>query len=567
MFPGPLALIPAAWLLPNHYLPWLSAWQDGWAMAMLAVAAIASRLRGTVAPWFLAATGVALVSVLLQAVHGTVFFAGDAWMVALYWLAFVIAWVVGSRLASPAAAAGVESDHLGVFVAAVVVCAMVSVGIALGQWTQTIRLAILVAELPPGGRPFGNVAQPNHLCTIAFLGLCGLAWLFQQRRVGQATLGVSSLVLVLGMVASGSRTAWLQLAVLAGVVLWFRSRAGLRAGFVWLGGVLVAYTLAVAAWPAFNEVLGLSGQRSAEEQFEGSVRLELWRMMIDAVSRRPLLGYGWQQMVLAQQEVALDHPALQRHFEYGHNTAIDLLVWAGIPLGGLILLLLCLGIVSLVRRSRDARAVWLLAPAGGLVAHGLVEHPLAFAYFLIPLGVMLGAASSLASAHRGVRVAPAVGVTLAAVFSLALVITARDYLRAEENFRTFRLESAGVGAGLPRSAAPDLTVLTQLEAFLGYVRITARPGMTDEDLEQMRRVSSRFAYPPAMLRYALAAGLNGQPDVAGRTLQRICAMHARPRCEEAAASWQTLQAQFPVLRGVPAPAVPRHSKHPSPAPG
>ena len=67
------------------------------------------------------------------------------------------------------------------------------------------------------------------------------------------------------------------------------------------------------------------------------------------------------------------------------------------------------------------------------------------------------------------------------------------------------------------------------------------------------------AAPPAMFRYALAAGLNGHPEVAARTLAQLCSIHPLTRCEEARDGWRTLQERYPELREVPPPALPtRH---------
>jgi len=81
----------------------------------------------------------------------------------------------------------------------------------------------------------------------------------------------------------------------------------------------------------------------------------------------------------------------------------------------------------------------------------------------------------------------------------------------------------------------------------------ARVDMSAEEVDWMRRVMQRNAYPPAMMRSALAAGLNGRPEEAAQTLRRLCHMHVELRCEEARASWSAAQQQFAVLRPIPAP--------------
>jgi hypothetical protein len=137
--------------------------------------------------------------------------------------------------------------------------------------------------------------------------------------------------------------------------------------------------------------------------------------------------------------------------------------------------------------------------------------------------------------------------------ALLLGLISVDYLAAEQSHRILRLEDARIGAEGIETPAPELRLLTQLEAYLRMARTPARRGMTPEELDAMHRASQRWAYPPMMLRYALAAGLNGNPEVARLTLLRICSMHLRTRCDEARESWVNAQKRYPELQVVPPP--------------
>jgi hypothetical protein len=66
----------------------------------------------------------------------------------------------------------------------------------------------------------------------------------------------------------------------------------------------------------------------------------------------------------------------------------------------------------------------------------------------------------------------------------------------------------------------------------------------------MRDVMQRNSSPPAMLRYALAAGLTGRADEAAKTLALICSLHDEKRCAEGRQSWVQLQDKYPQLRGI-----------------
>ncbi len=545
-----LAAVPLSWLLANHYQPWPSAWQDGLSLALLAGGLTFASAAVKVPALWLGVVGLAAASVLGQLAFGVIWFHGDAWMALLYLGAFALALGAGSWLV-PAKPSG---DHaaLSAALTGIVLAAAISTGIALAQLTGNQGLGIFGADLRPGARPFGNFGQPNHLSTAAFLGLCALAGLFELRRVGHFCLALTATLLVIGMIASGSRTAWLQMAMVLLLMAWWRGRFERRIGLAGCFTGIMLFGLLSLAWPSLTEVFMVSGSRPLGDQVQAGVRLPLWLAMLEAIGREPVWGYGWQQMVLAQLEVAVDRPPLLRHFEHSHNLILDLLIWAGVPVGIGLIGGIAWAIQRLIRGTHQGVGAWLLMAALGVLTHAMVEFPLEHAYFLVPVGLLLGAASGL-TAERSLLVPRSAVRAAGGVLAVVLSVTAFDYIRAEQAYRMLRLESARVGTAGIESAAPDLLVLDQLAAFQRFARQESRPGMTASEIDFSRRVSQRFAYPPAMFRHALTLGLNGDAAGAQLTLERLCHVHAPARCDEAIAGWQTLQGQHPELGAVTTP--------------
>ena len=549
-----LTVIPLVWLLPNHYLPWLSAWQDGLALLLLFSAAALAKPRAVIPRLWALALGLAACTVVLQWATGRILFGGDALMVLLYLAALALAIALGSTL--PALTGGPGRTALDSLALGCVLAALASVGIALVQWTGAVSLGIWAADLPPGGRPFGNVAQPNHLCMIGLLGLAAAGVLKQQAIVGNAGFWASTLFLMLGMVMSGSRTGWLQI----GFVVVFAGLAGRRNGLALsrVGATVMGliFLCGVLAWPQINELLMLQQGRSLSDTTQAGTRALHWAALVDAVWQQPLWGYGWQQVSVAQVRNADTHPFVGEYIEHSHNIVLDLIVWNGLPIGGVLVALLCTWFLSRLWRCRNPVAAWLLMAVGGLGIHGMLEFPLEYAYFLIPLGLFVGAIDTLQPAPGNVRVpAKALRVT-GAVLAGALVWIGTEYLTAEQAQRTLRIESAHIGVPGIQSPPPDLPLLTQLDAFLRFAQTAAREGMSPAEVDRMRKVSERFASPSVMFRYALATGLNGQPERAALTLNRLCRIHPVERCNEAREGWRAAQNKFAVLRGVPPPALP-----------
>ena len=535
------AVTAAAWLVPNHYLPWVSAWGDALAISgllLLLLAAAAGTALGGRVSWRL--SGIAALCcavILMQLATGKLLFSGDALMALFYvclWLAAVLA---GGLMANSAS----HSDSLNAITSAWLIAALLSAGIALAQWTGSLTLGIYIADLPPGARPFANVAQPNHLCTLCFLGLCGLLWLHQRQRVDRAVFWMSAALLLLGMVMSQSRTGLLQIGLLIAWGLVMQGRASLRITrlqLLILGAIFVAGML---LWPVACDALLLSVGRSTEDQMSAGVRLPYWWAMLDAIGREPLWGYGWQQVGAAQQRVALDHPVFGVLFEHSHNLVLDLLLWNGVPIGSLIVAGLAWWFITHIRACRDARVVWLLAALGGAFTHSMLEFPLEYAYFLIPVGLAMGAIDALSPAG-GPSLRVSRGATLSATVLLGAVFAcaAVEYIKVEENYRTQRFELARIGVSGITTPAPRLHLLTQLEAILQVAHTEITPGMEAQQLDWMHKVSERFGYPLVILRYAVALALNGNPSEASRQIQVLRHLWGEKAYEDAKENFEQL---------------------------
>ncbi|WP_043784395.1 PglL family O-oligosaccharyltransferase [Rubrivivax gelatinosus] len=545
-----LALVPVAWLVSNHYAPWVSAWSDGLVLVLVASSLSCWAGPSRIDISLLAVLVIGSAVALAQWASGQVFFFGDALMVVLYLCAFAAALMLGRALPGDS---GRRLDGLTSLAAVMVASAALSVGIALAQWMQVAPLGVWQVDLPPGTRPFGNVAQANHLCTVALLGISAAGLLFQSARIGKAVFFLCTAWLLFGMVMSGSRTGWLQIAALLVIALTVGARTRWALARREAVALAVGFALLAAGWPAFNDWLGLSSGRSLEQAVQPGTRYAHWTAMLDALRQQPWSGYGWQQVARAQHSVAADRPYVGENIEHAHNIVLDLLVWNGVPLGLLLVALLVWGLLRTFRGCRDPRSAWLLLGAAGILVHGMLEYPLEYAYFLIPLGLFIGATQALERPAEGVvlpsplpRVGGLVLMTLVAAIGY-------EYAQVETSFRTLRMEAARIGTATITSETPDLRLLTQQRAFQDFIRTEARTGMSPSQLETMRSVAERFPYPPVMLRYALASALNGHPREAELEIRRLCRMHRFERCEEAYDAWTSITSQQPLLRQVALP--------------
>lgn len=548
-----------AFLLPNHYSPWASVHQE-WTMAIgfvpLCVWAIWRTDAGL--PVLCAAAWILALVPLLQLAAGQVVFSGDAWLAALYLGGFGLAVLAGDRCVIGRGRAGLAA--LSPLWIALVMACVVSMGAAMHQWLDLQRLALFVVDLPPGGRPFANLAQPNHFATLLLLGLTGLVFLFESHRIGAAVALAAAILLTVGLVMTGSRTALLALLWFGLMYAAFAKRCKLRLSASAVVLVIAIYFVATLAWPAISQALQLdSASVTALNRLAPGVRTIYWQSMLDAVSRAPAFGYGWGQISFAQQAVALDYPPTYNVFSNAHNLLLDLALWTGLPLGFAVVLLLGTWFFLQLRALTEPLAWCLMLGLGFVFSHALVELPLSYSYFLLPVGLWMGAVNRanpvpfgwwrLRSALTTRMCAAVVGAAALAVLMLVSV----EYPGFEEDWRDMQFRQRQLGQ--PRPYAPrNPLVLSQLEALLASSDKKPQPGMTAQELDSMRLISRRYGYTSTLYGYALAAGLNGDGVAATETLRMLCSLHPPRSCAMARRDWAELgTTTWPQLTAIPFP--------------
>lgn len=541
-----LVCLALAWLVPNKSLPWLSAWNEGvawFSAALLALAAALTlwesgrRVNGSGLSWPMwGLVGIALTTVWIQWLTGTLVFRGDALLITLYLGFFALsAWAAGC-LARDTATTNEWADAL---MGAAVVAGLVSTGMLLMQWTGASWLVVFVQESTVGTRPFANLGQSNNANTLCFLASCALLQLHSRRRVSTGVLWLGLLVLSLGMALTQSRTAVVQLLAL---VLWAawqtRSLQLWRSPAVWLGALWAMWTallphLAVSALLATGRAMDAEGVRS-------DLRFVAWRAMMDAVSQRPWFGYGWLENGWAQKTVVGAHPGLRYEFNYAHNFVIDWFIWLGLPLG-----VCLLGLLSWWgwqhARSRNGAITWVMGAVLGVLMHGLLEYPLAYSYFLVPLGLLIGVIDAWDPVLPSLSVPRWLGGAAAVGLVLLLAGIGREYARAVEADTLLRTEALRIGVDGKTTPPPRFALLDQLGAQFEFRFIDPKPGMTPEQLALMERVVRRYANYAVLTDYAYAKGLNGDPAAREEYLNIVCAIYGEARCVRDMDEWAELR--------------------------
>lgn len=550
LFAGLLVFL--GWLLPNHYYPWVAFHNDflvvlGFLSLGVAVFCLQPErlLKMEAVPWpVLVLAAVATVPMLQYGV-GKIHFFGDALLASCYLGGLSLAYVMGGLLP-----AGKQASNNGAVVEAIAMVflagAFCSFVLATCQWLG-VWGSIWITDMPLGGRPYANLAQPNNLATLLWLGVASAVYLRECGKLSAALTLLFVLLLLAGIAMAGSRTSLLVMVFVAGWLLWQPQRLALKCSRVQVCGGVVVFIALWLGWSSLSDLLYLSAHSIAERQ--DMSRLGIWAQMFDATLREPLFGYGWNQASFAQIAVVAEHVAAVA-VEHSHNIVLDLLVWNGLVLGGVLALLLAWWMLSRLWYCRDTGAWYGLLVIGVVGIHGLLEFPLEYAYFLLPVGLCAGIVD---------RVHPVKKVMLPhLLFSLSVLVGVVlsgqifiEYKALEDDSRRMRLEARGLAVA-PKEER-NIVLLTQLAAFQKFAATEATENMSAAEITWMEVVAHRYPYPPALFRYALALGLNGKYQEAELELLRLKKLHNTERYEEAVQGWDSLSERYPDLRKVTLP--------------
>lgn len=245
-----------------------------------------------------------------------------------------------------------------------------------------------------GNRPYANFSQPNHLATFLFLSLVSFFYLFEKQKINLFLAIVLSCCLMWGIVLTQSRTAWLVIFFIPLFLIFKSKKIDLKVTKLQLVSVVGVFWLMIISLPYVNQALApyvniAQSSTFIERATTGHLRLNIWNQMIHAIWEKPWFGYGWGQTTAAQYAVIDRYPGVE-WASSAHNIILDLLVWCGIPFGLCIVLYFGYMYWGFLIKSKSTETVCSTLMISAVLIHAMLEFPLYYAYFLLPVGFLCG---------------------------------------------------------------------------------------------------------------------------------------------------------------------------------
>ena len=505
-------------VLPNHHYPWRTVYQDFSSFLVLVIVfSIFLKKQLVLDLKFLFLLLISLVP-LIQVLFNKIFFLGDGLVAFIYIFSLGLAYIATLNL-------GRKDNifHYLVFISSIFVSSsIISLYVILKQWLLLTQGGIWLADLPLGARP-----QPNNCATFLCMGLMACLYLYEKKYIHRFCGVLLASFILFGITLTQSRTAWVF--TLAFLIWWFwksryfQTRLSKYSVFYFFG-IFIFFILIT---PYVSDYLGVTNTTDVlTRASSGYLRIPMWHQMLLAIKEQPLLGYGWNQVGVAQLSVYLDYPTTE-WTEHSHNILLDLLIWNGIPLGIVIIGFFTWWLYRLSQLATSVEAFIALSMVGAVLVHAMLEYPLDYAFFLLPVGFLLGLVQAQDKTIKVIEIPRTVVASLWTIFVVLYIWIFVEYQMIEKDVQLVRFEAFNIGTLHAEQAAPDVILLTQLREQIRFIRTQPKESMSPEQLEWMRKVTYRFSTSANLYRYAQALALNHQPELAKKYLLILEKLHGQ----------------------------------------
>lgn len=391
------------------------------------------------------------------------------------------------------------------------VVAIVSSLAAILQWLNLESYIAGVMQLK-GSRPYANFGQPNNLATFLFMGLMGGLYLYEKYKASLWLLIPSSLLILFAICLTQSRTSWLVCIFIFFYWIFKQYKKQPRFHFPQLLLWFVSYFI-IAGYllPLFTQfVVSGVGNGAAhtasivERAGSGHERIGMWIQILHAIAEHPWLGYGWNQTSIAVVE-SIHFNTVQVWFNSSHNIALDLLVWNGIPLGLLIIGYIALWLFWLNKNAKDTTSIIAILMVSAILIHAMLEFPQRYAYFLLPMGFLLGLIQAQTPQLKGIIVNKNVVRSGWLIAITVLLLIWRDYGLFQENSR---LAFKGKQPTVEILGSSQILLLTQFQQRLDWIALKPTTSMSNTDLSELGEMVKNKATPYNLKKYAQLLAYN-----------------------------------------------------------
>lgn len=514
-------LISFAWLMPVHYRPWVTYTGELYAFfALFALFAMCLKDRLSLPKLTLPLLLLACVP-WVQYSLGHVYFFSTALMTSLFVLGFWLSSVLGYNLPL------VQSKREEIFrylSYVFLVSGTVTGLIALCQWSNLDAVLPGMVNISGTQRPFANFAQPNNMATFLVMALMSCLYLYEKKKIQIKWLFACAAVIVMGVALSQSRTAWVAATAIILYLALYQYKGIIRLKWVYSTAWFIFFIACIVAFPLLSQFAAQAmdadvvQSRDVVARATGDMsRLAIWQQMLTAIQAQPWFGYGWYQTSVAFVSITdtVQGPVWIRS---AHNFIIDFLLWNGLVIGLPFLAYFGYLGYQLQRWVKNPESVIGILMIGTFLTHAMFEFPQHYAYFLLPVGFIIG---TVLAQNPNIKTVTLPSIAMKLIFGcglLLLIVIYRDYDVAVPKLgQSIRYEQQ------PEKITNQqpIYLLTEFNHRIDWIRLNPYSKVSPAQIRAGEQMVLSYPTKYNLIKYAKLLAFNGYEEEARHQLQRL----------------------------------------------
>ncbi|GEA65240.1 hypothetical protein AL1T_25180 [Acinetobacter lwoffii] len=458
---------------------------------------------------------------LIHFLTGQVFFFSTAMMGFIFVFSFWLASVLGYNFSRGNNSREETFTHLSyVFLVSGTITGL----IALCQWINLDSVLVGMVNISGTQRPYANFAQPNNMATFLLMSLMSCLYLYEKKKIQTKWLMTCALSIIMGIALSQSRTSWVAAIAIMIYLAIYQYKGIIRLKWYYSIAWFIFFIACIVAFPLLSQLAAqamntdIVQSRDVVSRATGDMsRLAIWQQMLAAIQAQPWFGYGWYQTSVAFVSISdtIQGPVWIRS---AHNFILDFLLWNGLIIGLPFLAYFGYLGYQLQRWVNTPESVIGILMIGAFVTHAMFEFPQHYAYFLLPVGFILGTVLAQNPKIKTV-VMPSIGMQFTfAVGLLLLIVIYRDYDVAVPKLgQSIRYEKQQEKI----TNEKPIYLLTEFNHRIGWIRLNPYSKASVEQIQEGEQMVLSYPTKYNLIKYAKLLAFNGYEAEAKHQLQRL----------------------------------------------
>lgn len=329
----------------------------------------------------------------------------------------------------------------------------------------------------------------------------------------------------MGAALSQSRTAWVAAIAIMLYLVFYQYKGIIRLKWYYSTAWFVFFIACIGAFPLLSQLAAQAmdtdvvQSRDVVSRATGDMsRLAIWQQMLAAIQAQPWWGYGWYQTSVAFVSITdtVQGPVWIRS---AHNFIIDFLIWNGLIIGLPFLAYFGYLGFQLQRWVNTPESVIGILMIGAFVTHAMFEFPQHYAYFLLPVGFIMGTVLAQRADVAKQLIMPS--WLIKAIFAVGVILITviyRDYDTAVPKLgQSIRYEQQ------PEKITNEkpIFLLTEFNHRIDWIRVNPYTKMSQNEIHEYEKLVVSYPTKYNLLKYIRLLAYNGYIKEAHHQLWRL----------------------------------------------